>query len=165
MRPILRACLFAALLTACVSRSADLSPAAYLGAGMAGLNNPNHSTGDSDNLAVTAGGKVPLGLVTLRPEAHVGDHSVQFTPAATWDFALAGEGPGSIDGSVGLGWSFVTRHENNILGDEDSPFLRVGAEGYLVHGIVVGAALMLAPWGYDHEDVALAGVVYAGLRL
>ena len=33
-----------------------------------------------------------------------------------------------------------------------------------MHGIVAGAALLLAPWGYDHEDLALAGVVYAGVR-
>ncbi len=152
------------VLPACVSRSADRSPAVYVGAGMAGLNHPDRPTGDSDNLAVAAGARLPLGPLSLRPEAHAGDHSVMVTTSATWEFAVAGEGPGSIDGHAGIGWSLLSERENNVLGNTSSPFVRIGGEGFLVHGVFCGAALMVAPWGYDHEEVAVAGVVYAGVR-
>ncbi len=157
------ACLLC-LAPACVSRAADRRPAVYLGAGMAGRNHPDQPRGDSDNLAVAAGARLPLGPVSLRPEAHAGDHSVLFAPSATFEFALAGAGPGSIDGHAGIGWTFLSERENNVLGDTSSPFVRAGAEGFLVHGLFAGAALMVAPWGYDHEEFSIAGVVYAGAR-
>ncbi len=143
-------------------RATERSAFVYLGAGMAGRNNPNHPSGDSDNLAVALGARLPLGSVSLRPELHAGDHSVQFTPSLTWDFPVAGRGVGAIEGQVGLGFSWLTQRENNVLGNTSSPFVRLGFEGSLELGLVAGAALMVAPWGYDGEDVAVAGIAYFG---
>lgn len=148
----------------CVARRPDRSTAVYVGAGMAGLNNPGNATGDDDNLTLAGGAKVPVGPVSLRPEAQYGDLSWLFTPSATWDFPVAGEGPGSIDGHLGLGYSWLSERENSVLGNTSSPFARGGFEGYLAGGMIVGASLLLAPFGYDHEDLAVGGVAYVGLR-
>lgn len=137
---------------------------AYLGAGMAGTNNPNTATGDSDNLSLAVGARVAHREFSLRPEVHAGDHAVQFTPSLTWDFPVAGEGPGSIEGHVGLGYSWLTERENSILGNTKSPFARLGFEGSLELGLVAGAAIMVAPWGYDEDDVAVAGITYLAFR-
>ncbi len=147
-----------------VSTLPDRRPAVYAAAGMAGLNNPNNPGGDEDNLSLALGAKLPVRVVSIRPEVHVGDHSTQWTPSVTYDFAIAGEGPGAIDGNVGLGYSYNSERENNVLGNTDSLFLRVGGEGYLVGSVLVGAALMVAPWAYDHGDTAVAGTVYFGVR-
>ena len=161
LRALVLAC--GAVWTSC-STPADRAPALYLGAGLAGLNNPHQATGDADNTAVAGGARLPLGPLSLRPELHGGDHSVQATPSLTWDFGVAGTGAGAIDGHIGVGATWNSRRENNVLGNTSSAFVRLGFEGYLVGGVMVGAALMAAPWGYDHEDLALAGVAYAGLR-
>lgn len=153
-----------ALASACVSRPPVPGHALYLGASFAGLNNPNRPTADEDNIAVAGGARIRLGDFAVRPEAHAGDHAVQFTPSVTWDFAIAGDGEGAIDGNVGVGYSAITERENNVLGNHASPFARAGLEGYLAGGVLVGAALMVAPLGYDDEDVAIAGVGYAGFR-
>ncbi|MEM7200914.1 MAG: hypothetical protein AAF628_11640 [Planctomycetota bacterium] len=142
----------------------DRRHAVYVAAGMAGLNHPDRPTGDDDNLAGGVGARLAIGPVSLRPEVLFGDRAAVFTPSVTYDFALLGRGPGSIDGNVGLGASFLTEERNQVLGNANSPFLRVGAEGNLAVGVLAGAALMLAPWGYEQTDPALAGVVYAGLR-
>lgn len=142
----------------------DRQPAIYIGAGMAGKNNPDDPDDDEDNLTVAIGARIPIDTFSLRPEVHFGDNSTQFTPSITYDFAIAGSGEGAIDGNIGLGYSINSNDENNILGNESSAFLRLGAEGYLVSNLLVGAALMIAPWGYNRDDLALAGTVYFGVR-
>jgi hypothetical protein len=152
---------------ACACTVPDRSPAVYAAAGMAGRNDPDHPRGNSDNLAGGAGVAVPCSdHIAVRCEALVGDHSVVVTPAVTYDFRLAGPGgPGSIDAHVGVGWTWLSREQSNVLGDGDSPFLRLGAEGHLVGGLLGGVALLLAPLGYDHDDVAVAGLFYVGVEL
>jgi hypothetical protein len=133
---------------------------------MAGRNDPDQPRGDGDNLAGGVGARVPFAThLGARCEVQAGDYSVLFTPALTHDFRLAGPGgPGSIDGHVGIGWTWLSRREHNILGDRESPLLRVGAEGHLVHGVLGGVALLVAPLGYDGE-AAVAGLFYVGVRL
>lgn len=155
------------VLLACACTVPDRSPSVHAVAGMAGRNDPDHPRGDSDNLAGGLGVRIPLGdHLTVRCEAQAGDHSVLVTPAVTHDFALAGPGgPGSIDAHVGVGWSWLSREESHVLGDRDSPFVRLGAEGHLVGGLLGGVALLLAPFGYDHDEWAAAGLFYVGIKL
>jgi hypothetical protein len=154
------------LLAACAAP--ERSPALLVVAGMAGTNNPDASRvrGDDDNLAGGLGVRLPLGpRLSLRGEGLAGDQSVVGTPSLTWDFRLAGvDGPGAIDAHVGLGYALLSRERSNVLGNTDALLLRVGAEGYLVHGLLGGVSLLVAPLGYDESDAAVAGLFYVGLR-
>ncbi len=134
----------------------------YMGAGLAALNNPRNPSGDVDNTTVTLGGKAPLGKLSLRPEVQLGERSKSINTAVSRDFLIAGNGLGSIEGNLGLGYTVNTGNENNVLGNTNSPFLRIGAEGHLAGNIVTGMALMVAPQGYNGEDTAVAGVGYMG---
>ncbi len=134
----------------------------YLGAGMAGLNNPTNPSGDVDNVAVAVGGKLSLRHISLRPEMQLAERSNAFNATLSRDFAIAGNGLGAIEGNLGVGYSTTTGHENNVLGNSNTPYLRLGAEGYLAGNIVTGAALMIAPWGYNGDATAIAGVGYFG---
>lgn len=169
----------------------DRAPSVHAVAGMAGRNDRDEPHGDGDNLAGGLGLRLPIGEhLCLRCEGLVGDYSVLVAPTLTYDFRLAGpdasmlatglraradadprferqsplrSAPGSIDAHVGVGWTWLSRAEHNVLGDRDSPVLRVGAEGHLVHGLLGGAALLVAPLGYD-ENAAVAGLFYVGVR-
>ena len=134
----------------------------YMGAGLAALNNPRYPSGDVDNTSVTFGGKAPLGKLSLRPEVQLGERSKSFNTTLSRDFNIAGNGLGSIEGNLGVGYTVNTGNENNVLGNANSAFLRVGAEGHLAGNIVTGMALMIAPQGYNGEDTAMAGVGYMG---
>ena len=135
----------------------------YMGAGMAGLNNPKTPSGDVDNLAIAIGGKLATPHITFRPELQMGERSYSFTPSVTHDFQITGNGLGEIDGNFGIGYSLNNSENNNVLGNSDSAFIRIGAEGYLDGNIVSGIALMIAPWGYNSSDTAIAGVGYLGV--
>ena len=134
----------------------------YLGAGLAALNNPQNPSGDVDNMSMTLGGKAPLGRLSLRPELQLGERSQSFNTTVSKDFLIAGNGLGSIDGNIGVGYTINTGKENNVLGNADSPFIRIGAEGHLAGNIVTGMALMVAPQGYNGDNTAIAGVGYMG---
>jgi hypothetical protein len=136
----------------------------FMGAGLAALNNPKNPSGDVDNLSVTVGGKLSFKGVSFRPEIQMGERSNSFNNSVTRDFSLLGNGLGAIEGNIGLGYSVNTGDENNVLGNADSAFLRIGAEGYLAGDIMTGVAVMVAPWGYNGEDAAIAGVGYLGFR-
>ena len=135
----------------------------YMGAGMAGLNNPQNPSGDVDNLAIAVGGKLATPYATFRPELQMGERSYSFNPSVTHDFQITGNGLGAIDGNFGIGYSLNKSENNNVLGNSDSAFIRIGAEGYLDGNIVSGIALMIAPWGYNSSDTAIAGVGYLGV--
>ena len=160
-----------ALLTSCHSFPLYSPPepasrtAIYFGAGMAGKNNPVDPSGDEDNLTIAVGVKMPWRGIAIRPEIHAGDHTWQATPSVTYEFPIAGKGPGSIDGHIGVGYSLNGNDRNSILGNSDAAFLAAGAEAYLVGDLIVGARLMVAPRGYNHEHTAVASVVYFGIRL
>lgn len=134
-----------------------------MGAGVAALNNPENPSGDVDNISVAVGGKMAVMDLSFRPEAQLGERSKSFNTSVTHDFNIAGNGLGAIDGNVGLGYSMNTGNENNVLGNSDSAFLRIGAEGYLAGDIMTGIALMVAPWGYNGEETAIAGMGYFGV--
>jgi hypothetical protein len=159
--------LVVASLVAC--STPDRRPAVYAAAGMAGRNNPTNGSGDEDNLSAGLGVKLPLGLtpVTLRADAQTGDLTTLLALSLTHDCKLAGDGLGSIDAHFGVGVSVLTERHNSVLGDQSSLFARAGAEGYLVHGVIGGACLLVAPWGYagrGSDDLALAGLFYVGVR-
>lgn len=142
-------------------------------AGMAATNNPSQPQGDSDNLANGLGGRLRvLTQVTARVDAMVGDFTYLTVPSLTYDFRLAGpDGPGAIDAHVGIGGAFLARRENgitapqsnNLLGNDNTLVLRLGAEGYLVGGLLGGVALLVAPVGYDGDDAAVAGLFTVGI--
>ncbi len=136
----------------------------FMGAGLAALNNPKNPSGDVDNLSVTVGGKLSLKGISFRPEVQLGERSNSFNNSVTRDFSILGNGLGAIEGNIGLGYSVNTGNENNVLGNADSAFLRVGAEGYLAGDVMTGVAVMIAPWGYNGENAAIAGVGYLGFR-
>lgn len=136
----------------------------FMGAGLAALNNPQNPSGDVDNLSVTVGGKLSFKNVSFRPEVQMGERSNSFNNSVTRDFSILGNGIGAIEGNIGLGYSVNTGNENNVLGNADSAFLRIGAEGYLAGDIMTGVSVMVAPWGYNSEDVAIVGVGYLGFR-
>ncbi len=143
-------------------RHAQRGRSLYFGASMAGLNNPVNPSGDVDNVAVSVGGKLSLNHVSLRPEMQLAERSNAFNATVTRDFTIAGNGVGAIEGNLGVGYSAATGKENNVLGNSNTAFLRMGAEGYLVGNIVTGVALMIAPWGYNGDSTAIAGVGYFG---
>lgn len=168
-RPIVNARLLAwtALCAPAACVAPDRRPAAYVGAGMAGRNNPRNTTGDEDNLTAGGGVKLPLGgsPLTVRADVQTGDLTTLLALGVSHDFRLAGDGqPGTIDAHVGAGVTALSERANTVLGNRSTWFLRTGVEGYLVHGVIGGACLLVAPWGYDHDDLALAGLVYAGVR-
>jgi hypothetical protein len=154
------------LAAACATPERSL--ALHLVAGMAGTNNPDaaRGSGDGDNLAAGLGGRLPLGThATLRAEGLQGDFAFLATPSLTWDFRLAGpDGPGAIDAHVGIGYAWLSRDRDHVLGNSDGLLLRVGAEGYLVAGLMGGVALLVTPFGYDDDEPAVAGLFYVGLR-
>jgi hypothetical protein len=162
--------LLALLAAACAAP--ERSSSLHLVAGMAGTNHPDptRTVGDADNLAGGIGGRLPLTThLTARAEALVGDHSALATPALTYDFRLLGaDGPGAIDAHVGVGWTWLSNARGNVLGNvlgnAESLLLRVGAEGYLVEHLFGGVALLVAPLGYDHDDPAVGGLFYVGVR-
>lgn len=141
-----------------------LSKNLYMGAGLAALNNPESPAGDVDNISVAVGGKFSIKNLSFRPEIQMGERSNSFNNSVTRDFSILGSGLGSIEGNIGLGYSVNSGDENNVLGNADSAFLRIGAEGYLAGDIMTGVALMVAPSGYNGEDAAIAGMGYFGFR-